>query len=220
MNNDFDRKVYSSGEFAKLIGVDRRTVQRWDRDGILPAKRKMSGHRFYTDEDVRKVLNKQEEPVLNRQNFIYSRVSSAGQKNDLAHQTEFLREFCNARGIVISEVLEDVGSGLNYKRKNWNRLLYGVMDKKVGTIYITHKDRFVRFGYDWFASMCEHFGSEIFVVQNEKTSPEKEMIDDIISIINVFSCRIYGLRRYKKAIREDASLLKTPEEDQETDISV
>lgn len=203
-----------------MIGVDRRTVQRWDKEGILPAKRKMSGHRYYTDEDVRKVLNKAEENTVQRKNVIYARVSSAGQKNDLAHQTDFLREFCNARGVVIENVIEDVGSGLNYKRKNWNKLLYDVMDRKIETIYITHKDRFVRFGYDWFASMCEHFGSKIFVVQNETTSPEKEMIDDIISIIHVFSCRIYGLRRYKKAIQEDQSLLEDPNAAQDTDISI
>ncbi len=170
---DHDKKVYSSGEFAAKIGVDRRTVQRWDSNGTLPAKRKISGHRYYTDEDVRKVLNKAEEPVLKRKNVIYARVSSAGQKNDLKHQTEFLREFCNARGVVISEVLEDIGSGLNDKRKNWNRLLYDVMDKKIGTIYIAHKDRFVRFGFDWFASMCEHFGSEIFSGSIRKISCKK-----------------------------------------------
>lgn len=203
-----------------MIGVDRRTVQRWDKEGILPAKRKMSGHRYYTDEDVRKVLNRAEENTVQRKNVIYARVSSAGQKNDLVRQTDFLREFCNARGVVIENVIEDVGSGLNYKRKNWNKLLYDVMDRKIETIYITHKDRFVRFGYDWFASMCEHFGSKIFVVQNETTSPEKEMIDDIISIIHVFSCRIYGLRRYKKAIQEDPSLLEDPNAAQDTDISI
>lgn len=161
------KEVYSSGQFAQKVGVDRRTVQRWDTSGVLPAKRTMSGHRYYTDEDVRLVLNQEDVPPRERINIIYTRVSSSGQKSDLAHQTEFLRTFCNARGVVISSVLEDVGSGLNYKRKKWNQLLWDVMDRKIDTIYIIHKDRFVRFGYEWFASMCKHFGSKIFVVENE-----------------------------------------------------
>lgn len=209
-----EKKVYSSGEFAKLIGVDRRTVQRWDSEGILPAKRKMSGHRYYTDEDVRKVLKKAEEPASLRQNIIYARVSSSSQKKDLNSQEEFLRQFCNARGVVISEVVDDIGSGLNYKRKNWNSLLFEVMDKKIGTIYITHKDRFVRFGFDWFESMCRRFGTEIFVVQNETTSPEKEMIEDLLSVIRDFSGRIHGLQKYKKMIQTDPDLAEKTEDRQ------
>lgn len=75
------------------------------------------------------------------------------------------------------------------------------MNNKIDKIYITYKDRFIRFGYDWFENLCEKYGTEIIVLNNIDTSPDKELVDDLISIIHVFSCRLYGLRKYKKKIR-------------------
>lgn len=80
------------------------------------------------------------------------------------------------------------------------------MCNNVDTIFITYKDRFIRFGYDWFERLCKMHNTEIVVLKNVETSPEKEMIDDIISIIHVFSCRLYGLRKYKNIIKNDKSL--------------
>lgn len=80
------------------------------------------------------------------------------------------------------------------------------MDKKISKIIISHKDRFIRFGYEWFESLCQSFRCDIEVVNNEKTSPEKEVVDDLISIIHCFSCRVYGLRKYKVEIAKDGKL--------------
>ena len=68
------------------------------------------------------------------------------------------------------------------------------------------KGVFVRFGFDWFERFCNHYNCEIIVINNPDTSPQQELIDDLISIIHVFSCRIHGLRKYKKDIRLDESL--------------
>ena len=129
-----------------------------------------------------------------------------GQKEDLANQLSFLRDFANARGFIVDEVLTDIGSGLNYKRKKWNALLDDCFEGNVSTILIAHKDRFVRFGYDWFSSFLEKRGVEILVVKNDTLSPQQELVEDLVSIIHVFSCRIYGLRKYKKKIQEDEKL--------------
>ena len=83
------------------------------------------------------------------------------------------------------------------------------MQNEVNTIIITHKDRFIRFGYDWFERFLSKFHVEIIVVNNESLSPQEESIQDIISILHVFSCRIYGLRKYKKKIREDEEVEKS-----------
>ena len=80
----------------------------------------------------------------------------------------------------------------------------------VKTIIIAHKDRFIRFGYSWFEQFLKSNGVEIIVVNNETLSPEEEMVQDLISIIHVFSCRIYGLRKYKKQIREDDEICSKP----------
>ena len=100
------------------------------------------------------------------------------------------------------------GSGLNCNRKKWNALLEEVMEQKIKQIVITHKDRFIRFGYDWFEQFCRKYGTTIVVVNKEELSPQEELVQDIISILHVFSCRLYGLRKYKKQITEDEELVK------------
>ena len=122
---------------------------------------------------------------------------------------EFLRQYANAKGIIVDEVIEDYGSGLNYNRKKWNKLMDSCMQNEVNTIIITHKDRFVRFGYDWFERFLAKFHVEIIVVNNESLSPQEEFVQDILSILHIFSCRIYGLRKYKKKIREDEEVEKS-----------
>ena len=132
--------------------------------------------------------------------IIYVRVSNNNQKDDLQNQIKFLRDYANAKGYIVSEVITDIGSGLNYQRKGFNSILYS--DKKQ-KILISYKDRFVRFGFDWFDKFLKSKGSEIEIVNNEDLSPQEEMIQDLISIIDIFSCHIYGLRKYKKQIKED-----------------
>lgn len=92
---------------------------------------------------------------------------------------------------------------MNYKRKKWNELLDLVMQDKVDSIYVSYKDRFVRFGFEWFEQLCKKHQTNLIVVNNEETSPEQEIVDDLIAIIHVFSCRVYGLRKYKKKIGDD-----------------
>lgn len=86
------------------------------------------------------------------------------------------------------------------------QLLKEVMDNQVDTIFITYKDRFIRFGYDCFERSCKMHNTEIVVLNNIETSPTQEMIDDMISIVHVFSCRLYGLRKYKSKLKNDRSL--------------
>ncbi|WP_290065670.1 recombinase family protein [Lactobacillus intestinalis] len=86
------------------------------------------------------------------------------------------------------------------------QLLKEVMDNQVDTIFIIYKDRFIHFGYDWFERLCKMHNTEIVVLNNIETSPTQEMIDDMISIVHVFSCRLYGLRKYKSKLKNDRSL--------------
>ena len=80
-----------------------------------------------------------------RDTVIYARVSTRNQKDDLQNQVEFLKQFCNAKGMIVNQCIEDFGSGLNYNRKKWNNLLDEVMANKIKTIVISNKDRFIRF---------------------------------------------------------------------------
>ena len=193
-------------EMAERLNVTVRTLQRWDNDGILKAYRTPTNRRYYTEEQYLEYTGQSQMAKDMRKVVAYARVSSNGQKDDLKNQVQFLRNFANGKGIILDDVITDIGSGLNYKRKKWNKLLDDVMDNQIKVIYITYKDRFVRFGYDWFENLCKKHNTEIVVLNNIETSPSQEMVDDMISIIHVFSCRLYGLRKYKTKIKNDGSL--------------
>ena len=192
-------------EMAKRLNVSVKTLQRWDREGILVAKRTPTDRRYYTEDQYLEYIGSSTKSK--RKTIAYVRVSSTNQKDDLRSQITFIRNYVNAKGEILDDVIEDIGSGLNYNRKHWNDLLLDQIPKgEIEKIYITYKDRFVRFGFDWFERFCNHYNCEIVVINNPDTSPQKELIDDLISIIHVFSCRIYGLRKYKKDISLDESL--------------
>lgn len=201
-------KHYKPKEFAELLNVSVITLQRWDNDGKLKAFRTPTNRRYYTYEQYLEYTGIHKE-TDSRKIVIYTRVSTSNQKDDLKNQVEFLRQYANAKGIIVDEVIEDYGSGLNYNRKKWNRLIDSCMTNEISTIIITHKDRFIRFGYDWFESFLAKFNVEIIVVNNESLSPQEELVQDIISILHIFSCRIYGLRKYKRKIREDEEVEKS-----------
>lgn len=192
---------YKPKDFAELLGVSVKTLQRWDRDGILKANRTPTDRRYYTYEQYLQFKGIQTDNDI-RDIVIYARVSTRNQKDDLHNQVEFLKQFCNAKGMIVNQCIEDFGSGLNYNRKKWNKLLEEVMENKIKTIVISSKDRFIRFGYDWFERFCKKFNTEIIIVNNESLSPNEELVEDIISILHVFSCRLYGLRKYKNQIKE------------------
>ena len=192
-------------EMAKRLNVSVKTLQRWDREGILVAKRTPTDRRYYTEDQYLEYIGSSTKSK--RKTIAYVRVSSANQKDDLRNQIMFIRNYVNAKGELLDDVIEDIGSGLNYNRKHWNDLLLNQIPKgEIEKIYITYKDRFVRFGFDWFERFCNHYNCKIIVINNPDTSPQKELVDDLISIIHVFSCRIYGLRKYKKDISLDESL--------------
>lgn len=196
-------KKYRLNEFAELINVSTRTLQRWDTEGTLKAYRTPTDRRYYTHEQYLAYIGAISKEKITGKIIIYTRVSNASQKDDLVNQVEFLKQFANARGMIVDEVIQDIGSGLNYKRKKWNKLIEQCMDDKIKTIIISHRDRFIRFGFDWFRNFLSSQGVEILVVNNDKMSPEEEMVQDLISIIHVFSCRICGLRKYKKDIKDE-----------------
>lgn len=188
--------TYKPQEFAEMIGVSVKTLQRWDKDEKLKAFRTPSDRRYYTHKQYVDYMG--DGHSKRGKTIIYTRVSTSNQKDDLANQIEFLKQYANAKGIIVDEIFEDIGSGLNYNRKKWNKLLEDCMLGLVQTILVAHKDRFIRFGYDWFERFLKSNGVEIVVVNNEKLSPQEELVNDLISIIHVFSCKIYGLRKYKK----------------------
>jgi len=193
--------LYSPKLFGELIGRTTNTLQQWDRDGKLRAHRSpVSNRRYYThDQYLEYMGRKVKTPGLK---IGYSRVSTRAQKPDLLNQIKALQEHDQQQHIGVDLWMQDIGSGLNYKRKQFIRLMDMVERGKVALILIAHRDRLVRFGFEWFESFCERHGTKIIMMNNKAHSPETEMVEDLMAIITVFAARFHGLRSYKKVIAE------------------
>ena len=198
-------KRYKVGEFAKLLNVTVKTLQNWDKQGTLKAYRTPTNQRFYTEEQLNQILNLSNSNQIKKQGLKigYCRVSTDNQKNSLGNQEEYLRSYTNAKGVILDEVLSDIGSGINYNRKNFNKILELVEAGEISEIYVTYKDRFVRFGFDWFNTFCEKHGAKIIILNQPSTSPEQELAEDLLNIVTVFSARSHGLRTYKKQLEQN-----------------
>ena len=196
-------KRYKVGEFAKLLNVTVKTLQNWDKQGTLKAYRTPTNQRFYTEEQLNQILNLSNQKEKRGLKIGYCRVSTHNQKNSLQNQEEYLRSYTNAKGVILDEVLTDIGSGINYNRKNFNKILELVEAREISEIYVTYKDRFVRFGFDWFNTFCEKHGAKIIILNQPSTSPEQELAEDLLNIVTVFSARNHDLRFYKKQLEQN-----------------
>ncbi len=193
--------MYNISQFAKLINYSVKTLQRWDRDNILkPETRTKTNRRLYSHNQLLEFNNQN---ISNkRKNIIYARVSSANQKNDLKSQKEFLVDFTRNIGLSIDEIYTDIGSGMNFKRKNFLKLLNEVQNNEIESVIIAHKDRLCRFGYELLENIFNKYNVKIHLINDDRLSPEEELCQDLTSIVHVFSSRLYGLRKYKNKIKK------------------
>jgi putative resolvase len=197
-------RTFKTGEAAEILGVSVKTLQRWDREGRLVASARTTGnHRLYTQSQILEAQGqrlrggKQATRVM-----AYCRVSSAAQKPDLANQRRILETFVAARGLADVEFVEEVGGGLNFRRKRFLALMDEIGRGGVRMLVLAHRDRLTRFGFEWFEHYAKAHGCEILVLNQEHLSPEQEMVQDLMTIVHCFSSRLYGLRNYKKKLDE------------------
>jgi predicted site-specific integrase-resolvase len=181
----------SISEAANLKGVSTSTLRRWETEGKLIPERTANGHRRY---DLSSLLGMKPELSYT---IGYCRVSSHDQKDDLERQKQVLELFCAQNGWQY-QIIEDLGSGLNYSKKGLKRLIRLIIDNQVERLVITHKDRLLRFGSELIFSLCEHFGTEVVIInRTEDSSFEEDLASDVLEIITVFSARLYGSRSHK-----------------------
>lgn len=186
----------SIGQAAKELGVSKETLRRWEASGKIQSERTPKGHRRY---DLSKLYGiTPRPPAVNRPTLAYARVSSQDQKEDLVRQIALLESFCAANGWTY-EVIQDLGSGMNYQKKGLQQLLQRICSGKVGRLVLTHKDRLLRFGSELIFSVCEMYQTEVVII-NQGEQPlgfEEELAQDVLEIITVFSARLYGRRSHK-----------------------
>ncbi len=192
------------GEAAKILGCSITTLRRWEKDGtLLPDRKTKGGTRYYSQGKLIKKNHLETELTLG-----YARVSSHDQKEDLERQKEVLASFCLKNGWTY-EIIADLGSGMNYRKKGLKTLLDAILERKIRRLVVTHKDRLLRFGAELIFALCENKQIEVVIInQGEETSFEEELTKDVLEIITVFSARLYGARsRKNKKLIEAAKIL-------------
>jgi len=193
---------YKPHEFAKLVGVSVKTLQRWDNHGKLPAKRTPSNYRYYTDEDLRIALGEKPRP-RRRKVVVYCRVSSSNQRPELKNQVKAMQQFANNCGYCVSETICEIGGGLNFKRKKFIEMIISMLKGEIEVIIVGHKDRLCRFAFDFVEQLAKYSDCRIIVANQTQLSPESELCNDLMSIVHCFSCRLYGLRSYSKTLKKE-----------------
>lgn len=195
--------MYSIGEFAKKIGKSQQTLRNWHKRGILiPAVTSRYGTRSYSEKQLNEYLGskiKEEEKII----AAYCRVSSLKQKDDLGRQIENVKSFCMAKGYTF-KLITDIGSGINYNKKGLLELINLITEEKISKIVVLYKDRLLRIGFDLINNLCKKFNVEIEIIDNTEKTEEQELVEDLVQIITVFSCKLNGKRanKAKKLIKE------------------
>jgi len=185
---------------AKELGVSTDTLRRWDKSGKLVADRTVAGHRRYDLDQLLRIQNKKQLPSA-RITICYARVSTSEQKADLQRQVNLLQSFCEAKGWQ-PQVIQDLGSGLNYNKRGLRELIKLVLAGSVERIVVSHKDRLLRFGAGIIFQICEAFNTQVIIItrNDEKIAFEEELAQDVLEIITVFSAKLYGSRSKKNKI--------------------
>ncbi len=185
---------------ARRLGVTSKTLQRWDREGKLaPSGRTPTDRRWY-DADLIERLARGTESISPFRTIAHCRVSSQAQKPDLANQRHILEEFVIVKGLADVEFITEIGGGLNFNRPKFLALMDAIDRREVACLILAHRDRLTRFGYDWFAQYAASHGCEVMVLNQERLSPEAEMVEDLMTIVHCFSSRLYGLRNYRRQL--------------------
>lgn len=197
------KKCFRAGEFCEIVGISMRTLDRRVKDGtIKPIIR--NNRRYFMQSHIDNFLGIKEKKSKKKRLIIaYGRVFSQSQKKELKNQMKYLEEYSINKGIIIDEYLYDIGSGINFKRKNLQKIIELVLQNKVKRIIITYKDRLARFAFELLEWLFELHDVKLEVINLESSSSKKELIKDLITIIDKISTRLHGLRKYKSKIRKE-----------------
>jgi len=187
-------RLYRTGEAAKRLGVTKMTVLRWIKAGKIKAYKVGREHRIPESEIKRILEGKVPDEVV-----IYARVSSRDQKEDLERQIEYLKGYCATKGYKVARIITDIASGLNENRKGLRQLFRLVENGEITKVVIAYKDRLTRFGFRYLEQYFSSHGVEIEVIfDDEEKTPEKELVEDLLSIVTSFAGKLYGMRSHKK----------------------
>jgi len=187
----------SAKKTSKKLGIHPDTLRRWANEGKIQTIRTVGGHRRYILPDI------SSDPKYKR-NICYCRVSSKKQKDDLERQIAYMQSKYPEH-----EIISDIGSGLNYKRKGLKAILERASQGAIGEIVVAYKDRLCRFGFEIIEHIIQRSGGKIVVLHTDNRSPSEELAQDLLNILTVFSCRMHGLRKYAHQIKKDQNISRS-----------
>lgn len=203
------KEYYSIHEFSKLLCVTPQTLRNWDRSGrLIPHHKSANGYRYYSHDQLL-LMSGQDKPA-ERITIGYCRVSSRKQEDDLERQVQNMTAYLSAKGKPF-RIVTDVGSGLNYNRKGLLELLNMINNNQVDLVVVLYKDRLARYGYELIEHIAKLHLTRIEAIDLSDKTEQQELVEDLIQIITVFSCRLQGRR--KKRTQELLSDLKKNGED-------
>lgn len=191
-------------EASRIAGLDPQTLRKLADKGAIKCYRTPSGQRRIDVLSLQSFCSSApidpEKSQIQRQNFIYARVSTRKQMDDLSRQIEFIRQ----PPYFSYRVVTDIASGINFKRKGLSSILDSCLQGTIGEVVIAHRDRLCRFGFELIEQLVQKAGGKIIVLNNNNhRTSEQELTDDLMAIIHVFSCKQMGKRSYANRKTKD-----------------
>ena len=186
---------------SEISGVSVRTLHHYDKIGLLSPKKNKNGYRYYSHEQLNQVMNIK--PKLDRLVIGYCRVSSNKQKDGLERQIENMKMYLTAQGKPY-EIITDIGSGINYNNKGLKELIQRITQNKVDKVVVLYKDRLLRFGFELVEYIASLHDCNIEIIDNTEKTEQQELVEDLVQIITVFSCKLQGKRanETRKLVKE------------------
>lgn len=188
-------RYYPINKFARIIGVTSQTLRNWENSGkLVPHHRSDSNYRYYSEEQLQQILGEKRDKQ--KLTIGYCRVSSYKQKDGLDRQVESMRMYLLAQGNPY-EIITDIGSGINYKKPGLQDIIKRICNYEIDKVVVLYKDRLVRFGFELIEYVATLHNCAIEVVEAVEKSEQQELVEDLVQIITVFSCRLQGKRANK-----------------------
>ena len=199
MNNII--KYLGKKQTLEILGISGMTLLKLEKENKIEVIKTIGGHRKYNVQKYIDDNKKESEPIKDNKkintkkiNICYIRVSTIGQKSDLEHQKEYMmKKYKNY------EVIEDIGSGINFNRKGLRKIIKLGIEGKINKLVVAYKDRLTRFGFELIEDLLKEYSNSEIIIENEKEEkePKEELVDDVLQILNVYTAKMNGLRKYK-----------------------
>jgi len=196
-------KFYKLSEVSKMTSISVVTLRLWIKNKKINYTKTQGNHYLISEEEIMRIFNLKQKNEPKRKIIGYCRVSSKKQEGDLKRQIDYVKQYCITKGYSF-EIIEDIGSGINYNKNGLNLLINLIIQNRIEKVVVLYKDRLVRFGFELIENICKQFNTVIEIIDNTEKTEEQELVEDMIQIVTVFSCKLQGKRanKAKKILKE------------------